>query len=339
MRELTNEERKKLKELKEKARKKVILQWLTIITGIVLIILLIYGGIRSKKVVKADISDKYQIVSPQIVSEEIKNNSIGANITQSPNDPILTTYDEEYESTYNIYQIRAYIDNNTNQFRINLSYVIVKDNSATSYVMWYEYRAGANNYEFSQIANSGTSQQNTIPNTEKMLTLEWEFTQTGYNNVTTSQYYTNGLDQFITRMLPRLQTPTITLNQNTIHWQQIENADYYNIFMNGNLIGQTEFNQWVTIENGVYTIQACTNDTENYSNSEISNSITQSNYNDMIGNGVNWFTFFSAYVDSQVALMKAYLNYTIWDINFFQLFTFIITIILAVYIIKFIKGW
>lgn len=156
-----------------------------------------------------------------------------------------------------------------------------------------------------------------------------------YENIQSSEW-----SNTITITYTRLETPIITINLNTIKWNNITGAEYYEIYKDNEIIGISYSTQWVTIENGYYKVKAiASNNDINNINSNFSNAILQENYNDMIGNGVNWFTFFSAFVDSQIYLIKSITNYTIWDINFFQLFSFIITIILAVIIIKFVKGF
>lgn len=131
-----------------------------------------------------------------------------------------------------------------------------------------------------------------------------------------------------------LDTPTISINFNTISWQPIQYATYYSIYLNGVLIAQTQTTQWITIENGNYQVQAGTN-IDGYSNSELSNTINQDAYNDIIGNGANFYTLFGAIIDSEIYLIKALTNYTIWGINFFNLFKLFITTCLIFIIIKF----
>lgn len=173
----------------------------------------------------------------------------------------------------------------------------------------------------------------------------WQTTTTFYNeyNNTLSQVNRTALERIIansdTPIGETLDTPTITINYNTITWHYIINADYYIIYRNNIEIGRTTTNEWVTIENGNYQVQACTNNTEEYNNSELSNTITQSAYNDIIGNGQNFFTLFTAMIDSQIYFITSMLNYEIWGINFYDLFRLLITMAIIIIIIKFItKG-
>ena len=302
--------------------------------------------IPKSKIVKADNETTIQFMYKNTITTEednklnamgntgsasnVKNTTTG--IMQSTNNNIVyiitTIYYYKYENMNNQYGGRT-ITISGNYGNIN------NTTQWETFMIRYDYNQNENQ-EYDYIESwTTTSSVNTNPITiAEFYEREWRIIDTTIYNSTTFQNTKNIMWKDIA---PKLETPIIELSFQTIRWATIENAQYYIVYKNGNIVGQTEYNQWATIENGNYQIQACTNN-ENHRNSNLSNTINQNNYNDMIGNGTNWYTFMSAWIDTTIYLLKSMLNYEIWGINFFALLQLIITIVLTWIIIKFIIG-
>lgn len=270
-----------------------------------------------------------------------------SNSTQQENNPLFTMINEYNNEIYKslIKQIRLTTNAGNTNDEIFFEVTIQKGTTINNVTNW-------NTFTYIEIAYTQENENGNITvttggywNTVKQIWGISEMSQITELIWITQETYITKLQeipeqqqhyftQFIQRNTTRITTPQISINFNTISWQPIQNATYYNIYRNGTLIAQTQTTQWVTIENGNYQVQAGTN-IDGYSNSELSNTITQNTYNDIIGNGANFYTLFGAIIDSEIYLIKALTNYTIWGINFFNLFKLFITFSLIVIIIKF----
>lgn len=80
-----------------------------------------------------------------------------------------------------------------------------------------------------------------------------------------------------------LDTPVITLDGNVVSWSAVANASYYSVYTNGTYlinVSNTKINLFDSItEAGTYTVQVKARGTGNYSDSELSNSITYTRAN------------------------------------------------------------
>lgn len=77
---------------------------------------------------------------------------------------------------------------------------------------------------------------------------------------------------------PPLDAPVITLNNDVVSWSAVANASYYSVYINNSHlanVSNTKINLFDSItEAGTYIVQVKAIGTGNYSNSELSNSIT-----------------------------------------------------------------
>lgn len=341
---------------------------LTLILITITSVLLIYKPTNKINIIKAEINNistpttanqTFKIINPYIQYETYNfyNESdilifAGYNqntISNSTRQYLMTQTEIIRDPTNNkqreiaIAGIRIDYDATNLKMRTTIKYLSLDINSTgtSTQAIYITYDQNTENGQITPRENSSVNfTMLGVYNTTELMQKEWTTSEnwttlwTNYEN-TWGQARIHFVEQFLQRTgVETLQAPTLTMNYNTLQWNIIENATYYNIYKNGNLYAQTTINEFTTIENGTYQVEAGTN-LEGYQNSILSNEVVQERYNDLIGNGFNFFTMFTAIIDAQIYLIESFLNYEVWGINFYDIFQLLITIALIIIIIKF----
>lgn len=117
---------------------------------------------------------------------------------------------------------------------------------------------------------------------------------------------------------------------NKIYWSSDINGAMYGIYNNGMLIGTTLNNYYIVIDNGVYSVRVIPYG--NWAYSDFSNSVDVN-----LGNTTFRFdTLITTVLDGEIRLLKSFIGYDVLGVNIFNLMCGIITLVLIIFLLKFV---